>query len=389
MNKKKTKKQSPVRQRRALQGRYLSLLLIGAACFFTLLGLILKDRAFSERENRSLAQAPTLTGEALADGSYLSDLGTYLADQFPFRDSWISLNLGWNRALGQKEASGVYLCQDDYLMQIPSEPNEQQRKRNLEAIRTFAEDHKDLNLVMSVIPNAVTIHADKLPDHAPVRDQLADLAAIKEKVGGTQFVDVTDCLLDHRGETLFYRTDHHWTSQGAYYALQEIAQSLHIPIQDRAAYTVYTVSDSFEGTLSSKSGSHGTRDVVELFVPVTDITYYVTNDNDQTGVCSMYDRSALDGKDHYAVFFGGNYGRVDIVTTADTERTLLVFKDSYANCLIPMLYPYFDHIIMIDPRYYYDSVKSVVKNESVTDVLYLYNLDTFQTDTSLADALGS
>lgn len=389
MNKKKTKKQSPVRQRRALQGRYLSLLLIGAACFFTLLGLILKDRAFSERENRSLAQAPTLTGEALADGSYLSDLGTYLADQFPFRDSWISLNLGWNRALGQKEASGVYLCQDDYLMQIPSEPNEQQRKRNLEAVRTFAEDHKDLNLVMSVIPNAVTIHADKLPDHAPVRDQLADLAAIKEKVGGTQFVDVTDCLLDHRGETLFYRTDHHWTSQGAYYALQEIAQSLHIPIQDRAAYTVYTVSDSFEGTLSSKSGSHGTRDVVELFVPVTDITYYVTNDNDQTGVCSMYDRSALDGKDHYAVFFGGNYGRVDIVTTADTERTLLVFKDSYANCLIPMLYPYFDHIIMIDPRYYYDSVKSVVKNESVTDVLYLYNLDTFQTDTSLADALGS
>ena len=153
--------------------------------------------------------------------------------------------------------------------------------------------------------------------------------------------------------------------------------------------TALIVSNSFEGTLSSKSGSHGARDSVEVFAPAMDIEYYVTYDGNQSGICSMYDRSALDKKDHYTVFFGGNYGRVDITTTADTGRVLLVFKDSYANCFMQYLYPYFDHITMIDPRYYYDNVENVIRSEAVTDVLYLYNLDTFLGDSSLADVLTS
>ncbi|MBQ1282099.1 MAG: hypothetical protein IIY16_07635, partial [Oscillospiraceae bacterium] len=105
-------------------------------------------------------------------------------------------------------------------------------------------------------------------------------------------------------------------------------------------------------------------------------------------ICSMYKREALDVKDHYTVFFGGNYSRVDITTTADTERALLLIKDSYANCMVQFLYPYFDHITIIDPRYYYDNMDSVISGESITDVLYLYNLDTFLSDTTLADAIA-
>ena len=150
------------------------------------------------------------------------------------------------------------------------------------------------------------------------------------------------------------------------------------------------VSTTFEGTLSSKSGSHTALDTVEIYVPQTNISYYVTyNEDSATDICSLYNRDALNQKDHYTVFFGGNYSRVDITTTADTGRSLLVFKDSYANCFIQFLYPYFDHITMIDPRYYYDTVENVLRSEAVTDVLFLYNLDTFLGDTSLADVLGS
>ena len=78
---------------------------------------------------------------------------------------------------------------------------------------------------------------------------------------------------------------------------------------------------------------------------------------------------------------------MDITTSADTGRSLLVFKDSYANCFMQFLYPYFDHITMIDPRYYYDNVENVIRSEGITDVLYLYNLDTFLGDSSLADVL--
>ena len=380
-------RRSPVTRNRRLQGQYLSWLLVGSIVLFSLLGILWKDREFSESENRKLASFPKFTLSAALDGSFLKDMGTYVADQFPLRDMWISLNLGMNRLLGQQESKGVYLCEDDYLIQIPSEPNQTQLDRNLAAISSFAASHADLNTVMTIVPNAVTIHADKLPANAPVRDQKADLRYIASKVSGVNFQDVTDVLLQHRDETLFYRTDHHWTSLGAYYAFQQVAPTLGIEPPTWSSYTVYTVSNSFEGTLSSKSGSHGARDSVEVFAPATDIEYYVTYDGNQSGICSMYDRSALDKKDHYTVFFGGNYGRLDITTTADTGRVLLVFKDSYANCFMQLLYPYFDHITMIDPRYYYDNVENVIRSEAVTDVLYLYNLDTFLGDASLADVL--
>ena len=383
------RRRSPVARNRRLQGQYLNWLLVGTVIIFVCLSLLWPDRAFSESENRKLAQFPKITLASISDGSFLQGLGDYVVDQFPLRDMWISLNLSMNKALGQKEASGVYLCADDYLMQVPSAPNEEQLERNLKAITTFTSTHPTLNTVMTIAPNAVTIHADKLPANAPVRDQKADLAIIKSNVSGVNFVDVTEMLLAHKDEQLFYRTDHHWTSLGAYYAFEEIAPHLGIQAPAWSSYQIYTVSNTFEGTLSSKSGSHGAQDKVEVYAPATAIEYYVTYSGDQSGICSMYDRSALDKKDHYTVFFGGNYGRVDITTTADTGRCLLVFKDSYANCFMQFLYPYFDHITMIDPRYYYDNVENVIKSEAITDVLYLYNLDTFLGDSSLADVLSA
>jgi len=380
-------RRSPVTRNRRLQGQCLSWLLLGTVALFLVLGIAIPDREFSESENRKLAAFPEATFGALTDGSFLTGLGDYVADQFPGRDLWMSLNLTFNLSLGQKEASGVYLCDDNYLMQVPSAPNEPQLKRNLDAISDFSTYHPDLNAVVSIVPNAVTVHADKLPKNAPVRDQKADLNQIRFSLAGIPFADVTDALTSHSDEALFYRTDHHWTSLGAYYAFQTIAPHFGIEPPAEASYTVYTVSNTFEGTLSSKAGSHAARDVVQVYAPATDIEYYVTYDGNQTPICSMYDREALEGKDHYTVFFGGNYGRVDITTTADTGRSLLVFKDSYANCMMQFLYPYFDHITMIDPRYYYDNVENVIRSESITDVLYLYNLDTFLGDSSLADVL--
>ena len=382
-------RRSPVARNRRLQGQYLSWLLVGVILMFTVLGILVKDRDFSKSENRKLASFPEVSLAALTDGSFLSGLGDYVADQFPMRDLWITLNLKMNQLLGQKEASGVYLCADDYLMQIPAQPNEVQLERNLQAISDFAAAHSELNTVMTVVPNAVSVHADKLPANAPVRDQMADLAYIKQGTPGVNFVDVTEVLLQHKEEQLFYRTDHHWTSLAAYYAFGQIAPNFGIEPPVQSTYTAYTVSNTFEGTLSSKSGAHTARDTVQVFDPATDIEYYVTYQDDQTGICSMYDRSALDKKDHYTVFFGGNYGRVDITTTADTGRCLLVFKDSYANCFMQFIYPYFDHITMIDPRYYYDNVENVIRSEGITDVLYLYNLDTFLGDSSLADVLSA
>ena len=374
------RRRSPFQRNRRLQAEMLSIVLLSVVAVFVVLGLLLPDKDFSESENRSLAKFPKFSE------NFFSDLGSYVADQFPGRDMWMSVNLSLNKALGQKEASGVYLCEDDYLMQIPAEPNYPQAERNLIAINQFAENYPEVNMVMCVAPNAVTVLEEKLPANAPVRNQKADLAYIQDSLYAVPFVDVTRALRMHRSEYLFYKTDHHWTSLAAAYAFEEIVPMLDIEPPALQNYTVYTVSTTFEGTLSSKSGSHDARDVVEIYVPDTTIEYYVQYPTGDP-VSSFYNRAALDQKDHYTVFFGGNYPRVDITTSANTHRSLLLFKDSYANCMVQFLYPYFDHITMIDPRYYYDNLELVIKSEAVTDVLFLYNADTFLGDTSLADVL--
>ena len=374
------RRRSPYQRNRRLQAEMLSIVLLAVVVAFLVLGLLIPDKDFSESENRSLAKLPALSE------TFFADMGNYVADQFPGRDLWMSVNLALNKALGQKEASGVYLCEDDYLMQIPAEPNYEQAERNLAAINAFAEMYPDLNMVMCVAPNAVTVLDNKLPENAPVRDQKADLAYIAEGLDTVPFVDVTKTLRHHRSEYLFYKTDHHWTSLAAAYAFEDIAPMLNIEAPALQNYTVYTVSTAFEGTLSSKSGSHTAKDTVEIYVPDTNIEYYVQYPTGDP-ISSFYNRAALDQKDHYTVFFGGNYPRVDITTSANTHRCLLLFKDSYANCMVQFLYPYFDHITMIDPRYYYDNLELVIKSEAVTDVLFLYNADTYLGDTSLADVL--
>ena len=384
--KRRPRRQSPVARNRNLQGIYLAYLLAGMILVVTLFGLLTKDRVFSPNENRNLAQRPKITISAIADGSFLSDLSTYYADQFPGRDSWLSIQLFVNKLMGSKEAGGVYLGKDNFLMQIPSQPNEEQLKKNLKKMEAFAKAHPDVNMVASIIPNAVTVYEEKLPQNAPVRDQREDLKQLDAALTQVKFVDVTKTLCEKNTEQLFYRTDHHWTSLGAAYAFEKIAPALNLKAPALSEYVRYTVSDTFEGTLSAKSGSHKVTDKVEVFVPKTNVEYFVQRP-DTEAVCSMYSREALEGKDHYTVFFGGNHPRIDISTTAETQKNLLVFKDSYANCFIQFLYPYYENITIVDPRYYYDNVETIMNTGGITDVLFLYNLDTFLTDTALADVL--
>jgi hypothetical protein len=223
-----------------------------------------------------------------------------------------------------------------------------------------------------------------------VRDQSEDAQWLQEDLSGlVGYIDVYPTLKAHEDDGIYYKTDHHWTSRGAMYAFIAAASMLGIenPI-DR--YEEYTVTESFSGTLASSTGYHGAKDSIEVYAPVgTEVDYLVTDSDNAEKRVSLYDTKALEEKDKYQVFFGGNHALVDITTTNDTDRSLLVFKDSYANSFVPFLLPYYSEIIMIDPRYYYDNVERVIENYDITDVLFLYNMDTFMTDNSLADVLVS
>ena len=352
-----------------------------------LAGLIAKDRPFSDTENRSLAQKPALSASALADGSFFSGLDSWYSDQFPARDGWISMPLWPIRRLGQKESGGVYLGRDR-LLAAPETPDEAAVAGTVAAVNAFSAQHPELNMNLMLVPGAAAILTDALPKNAPVRDQLQDIRTIQEQLDGSITVlEAGSVLSAHAQEEIYYKTDHHWTSLGAYLVYAANAPAL--GLDPNQGFDVYTVSEDFEGTLSSKSGSHAMRDHVEIYgLQDPDLKYYVSYGEEGGKVCSIYDREALDAKDKYTVFFGGNHDKVEIRTTANNGKSLLLFKDSYANCFVQFLLPGYERITIIDPRYYYGTLDSIL-NAGVTDVLFLYSADTLVRDTSLADVLGA
>lgn len=390
-----TREEELKRRRRILRERsakiyfkitLIFLLFMAVACGFL---IFQPDREYSESENRMLAQKPEFSLTSLASGKFMTDMEDYVTDQFFFRDQWISLKVLEDMTLGKRESNGVYIGKKGYLMQIPeNNPDMDAVQNTLESIRDFAQRNKDINTVMSLVPNAAYISTQLIPANAPVRDQSQDISLAEDTVGSfLTFVDLTDTMSSHKDEAIYYKTDHHWTSLGARYAFDTLYSALGIqdPAQD---YTVYPVTHTFSGTLASKSGYNRSQDTIDIYVPQDVNTECVVNyveEGEKTA--SMYESSALDQKDQYEVFFGGNHSRIDISTPLEENKNLLIFKDSYANCLIPFLQPYFRSIIVIDPRYYYDDVDSLITDNNITDILFLYNVDTFMTDTSLADVL--
>ena len=364
-----------------------SMFLCFAICF-DLIALLTPDTDFSETENRMLAQAPKITVNGLSDGSFGQDVEKYLSDQFAYRDVWSSMSFFTrNSIFRQSEINGVYIGSDGYLMLAPSKPDERAMNEKISAINAAAGRHSDVNQVISVIPNAVTVMSGKLPLFAPISPQPGQLDRLSHSLHITKFCDVSDALIRHNDEELYYHTDHHWTSRGAYLAFTEIAPYLNID-PNKVNFKIYTVSESFEGTLASKSGSRHYKDRIEIYVPVSDTPISVTcSDRDETRG-TLYEREFLDTKDKYALFLGGNHPVVTVRTTNDTQRSLLLIKDSYANCFVQFLTPYFDQIIIVDPRYTYESIDAMITQNDITDVLYLYNADTFMTDTSLTDFLA-
>lgn len=354
--------------------------------FFMVVGIFTKDKTYSETENRELAGPPKL--EAFQNASYFNDMNAWITDQFAFRNQLMSLRTTGQKMMGRKECNGVYFGRNGYLLEKPVSPDIKAEEKTENAINLFTEKHSDINSVMMIVPDCATTFPELLLKGTPVRKQSDDVNNFEEKISEKVVkVDVKTILSSDKSSQIYYRTDHHWTSKGAYDLFVGAAENL--GIKNTGEYDIYKVSNSFSGTMASKSGVYSEADSIDIYSQKdNDVKYYVEYPDLNKKVTSVYDSGKLKDKDQYSVFFGGNHPIVTIKTTADSGRNLLVFKDSYANSFVPFLVPYFDNIIMIDPRYYYENPESEMKIYNITDVLYLYSADTFLTDTSLAEVLN-
>lgn len=349
-----------------------------------------KDVKFSEKENRYMATFPKISAETVKNGSFMTDFETYLTDQFPVRDACIALKTNTLRLFGQRRINGVYIASNGYLIAGEEEFNEQKVEELTKSINKFAANlDKDVDVNFMLVPNAVSIYEAKLPYNVK-STQRDTMDFVKDNLSDKiRFVDVYDTLKDNVSQQLYYKTDHHWTTRGAFAAFMDYAKAVGLDT-DSVDYDFMSVAGDFQGTQASNCGIYSSYDNVNICVPRNGEGSYVVNYIEKTEKkATLFDESKLGEKDKYLVFMGGNYSEVDITTNAGTGKNLLVIKDSYANCMIPMLTPYYDHIIVVDPRYYYDDIYELVRGSGITDVLFLYNVNSYVTDNSLEDILNN
>ena len=366
--------------------------------------MLTPEQSYSDTENRFLASKPTFSLEALfaEKDNYTTKYETYITDQFPIRDKWIGFKTQVEKLLGKVETKDVFLGKDDYLIvnhpasDFEGEQAQKNSKALAEAIAYYTKllgvDHVRTLLV----PTASQILTDKLPAYAQPYDQSLFVDALRQAVeekltfemamSSTSWsktplvMDVESFLKQHQDEYIYYRTDHHWTTLGAFYVYQAWAKTLGLtPLADAG---LKVVSEEFEGTTYSKLHTAGQYDVISVYDTPAQVTLL---HNQQTETEGFYDWSKLETRDKYAMFLGGNDALLDITKEGveEAESVLLVVKDSFANCFVPYAAEHFDRVIVVDLRYLNMPLTQVAEQYGVTDLLILYNVQAAATDTSV------
>jgi hypothetical protein len=367
------------------------------ACFLTLLfcgflgamacaNALTPDKTFSEVENRNLTQRPTLTAKALLSGDFMSDYESYVTDQFAGRDGWTAAKAYAEKAVGKQENNDVYFCADSTLITRFDAPDEKKLSSNLSYVSKFA-DKATVPVYFGLIPTQACIWADKLPEGAPNYDQALVLEEASQ-TAGVQFADLYTALMEHKDEDIFYRTDHHWTSLGAYYGYEALGSVLGYDPLPLSTYEKTTVSTEFYGTVFSSSGVRWVKpDTIDTYVPEEGITVvshtYDAKGNPVEEPRQLYDESYLTQKDKYSMFLGGQKS-LGVVKTGNTDKPkLLLIRDSYSDSLVPFLTAHFSEIHLIDLRYYKLSAAQYIQDNDIDMALVLYSVPNFVSDSNL------
>lgn len=351
--------------------------------------MLAPDRKFSQTENRILASRPEFGLEELFAGDFTADYETYVTDQFVARDRWIGLKTRVDIALGKKDVGGVYLAKDGSLIQRhpAAEIGEERIEQKLERLQDLTGHCLETagigQVKVMLVPTADNIRTDKLPDYADYFDQAPFLRRAAERVGERCYVDVFSVMQAHADEYIYYRTDHHWTTQGAYYAYEAWAADMGLEPVAFSGDARRQVTEEFLGTLHSKVNLPIEPDSIEAYWP--DGKVQVFYDLSEEARPSLYEEKYLETKNKYGFFLDDNHGFVRIETGVENGRTLFVIKDSYANCFVPFAAQHYETVCIVDLRYCNISLYGLIDRQlqegnGDMDVLILYNVIHFLDD---------
>lgn len=350
----------------------------------TILNIISPTKIYSEKEKRKLAQSPELNKETILSGKFTREFEEYFNDQFVFRDNWISLNTKYKILSLNKHINDVYLGKNNYLFEDTSSYDTKKLYKNMDHLKNLISKYKDSigenNINIMLIPNGSEILSDKLPKYATVLEQQKILKDA-EVMYKDNFINTYDILKRNKSKYIYYKTDHHWTTLGAYYGYNAWADKTNHEIKPFSSDNTKIISTNFLGTIYSKINYAKEPDIITIYNP--EEKYSVNYDSNTSSSTSLYNLEYLEKKDQYSVFLDGNHGLVTITSSNTNGKNLLIIKDSYANCFIPFIADEYEKIHVIDLRYYNSSLESYIEDNDISELLVLYNINSIAKDTNL------
>lgn len=374
-------------RQRKVQEQLVGIIFILILFLFLIINIIVPNKEKSVQENRMLATKPKFRLSSLISGDYDEKFEAYMDDQFVGRDMWRKLKVTVDRIGGSRLENGVYIGRNGQLLEQIEVADENHLAANIKAIKSFSESQKKIPVRMMLVPDAANVLNHSLPALAKPEDQTQMFSMVRKDLGDSvEWIDVSTELNKHKTEKIYYKTDHHWTTLGAFYAFQAAAPSLGIEGDLSGKYVSHAVSNSFNGMLASKSGVNlGEKEQIDIYVPTEEDTDLIIDYVDEgKRSTSLYDSSKLKEKDQYTVFLGGNSSLLDIRTVSTSTKRLLLVKDSFANSFIPFLTPYYREIVVVDPRYYSGMINDLMDSYRISEVLFLYSGNTFFKDNNIS-----
>lgn len=360
----------------------------GVIFMVLLLGLAGKEalshqRTYSPVEKRELQTRPEISITKVLDGRFQKKYESYLRDQFPGRDHWVSFQTDMELFMGKNEIHNVYIGKNHYLLEHYTEKefDPQQISKNLQALEKFvgkAKQNADVHVMM--VPTKSWILREKLPAFAPHYKEQRFYDALQQKLEKEDVLISVEPVLDaHKEEEIYYRTDHHWTTLGAWYAYEQYTKAVGGDLQRAQGKKKFRcISKDFYGTTYAKINYARQADKIEIYEPEDKLRVVYNMGEKKTK--TLYDFSFLKTADQYSVFTGGNQAVLEITGGIKNGKTLLLIKDSFANSILPFLAEDYEKLVVVDLRQLNVSGDRLLEMFSPTDILILYNSAQFAQD---------
>lgn len=360
--------------------RLICALFCGFLAGMMLLYLFFPKKAFSTQEKRYLAEAPVLTWQTLSEGDFSQAAEDYMADHIPGRDLFVGLNAYFQLITGRQAGMDILLTRDGALVEAPAAYSEAAVQKNMDVINRFA-DSVSVGVDLMIVPSAGWAAQDRISGISPpYQDETIIDSIYRMADSSVRTVDMVSVFQDS-DKKLYYHTDHHWTSLGAYTACNAYMQLLEKPFLRQEDYRVEVV-DGFYGSTYSRSALWLTEgETLELWHSGSQVS--VTHEESPEPHRGIFFRECLEGTDKYTVFLDGNHSLVRLENPDADGGNLLVIRDSFCNCLGGFLADSFETVILADLRYYRQPLSELIAQEEFDQILICYSIGNFLTDTNL------